>query len=256
MSADSLHTLGAVVCALAAAVVLSAAVSVRHRQRAIRRAERLLGRERVRPRWNAEEKAVRARIWAPPAVAAIAGWVLVEGFLGGTFGLAAAYGVRRWQRARPPALMGAEGEADHQLPLAGDLLAACVAAGAGPREAAEAVGDALRGPVGERLARAAAELRLGGEPAVAWGWLAQTPGATELARCLERADATGAPAGEAVARVAERLRADRARIAATRGHRAQVLITAPVGLCFLPAFLAVGVAPVVVGLAGGLLQGN
>ena len=36
----------------------------------------------------------------------------------------------------------------------------------------------------------------------------------------------------------------------------RVLITAPVGLCFLPAFLAVGVAPVVIGLATGLLHGN
>ena len=37
-------------------------------------------------------------------------------------------------------------------------------------------------------------------------------------------------------------------------HRAQVLISAPVGLCFLPAFLAVGVAPVVIGLATGLMD--
>jgi hypothetical protein len=32
-----------------------------------------------------------------------------------------------------------------------------------------------------------------------------------------------------------------------------VLVTGPLGLCFLPAFLAVGVAPVVMGLAGSLL---
>jgi hypothetical protein len=29
-----------------------------------------------------------------------------------------------------------------------------------------------------------------------------------------------------------------------------------VGLCFLPAFLAIGVAPVVIGLATGLLHGQ
>ncbi|MFV2119458.1 type II secretion protein F, partial [Streptomyces sp. Act-28] len=56
-----------------------------------------------------------------------------------------------------------------------------------------------------------------------------------------------------VSRLAVGLRADRARAAAARAQRAQVLITAPVGLCFLPAFLAVGVAPVVIGLAGRLL---
>ena len=35
-----------------------------------------------------------------------------------------------------------------------------------------------------------------------------------------------------------------------------VLISAPVGLCFLPAFIAVGVLPVVIGLAGGVLRGG
>jgi pilus assembly protein TadC len=32
-----------------------------------------------------------------------------------------------------------------------------------------------------------------------------------------------------------------------------VLITGPLGLCFLPAFLTLGIAPVVVGLAGEAL---
>jgi hypothetical protein len=35
-----------------------------------------------------------------------------------------------------------------------------------------------------------------------------------------------------------------------------VLVTAPVGLCFLPAFIAVGVLPVVIGLAGSALGGG
>lgn len=34
------------------------------------------------------------------------------------------------------------------------------------------------------------------------------------------------------------------------------MVTAPVGLCFLPAFIAVGVLPVVIGLADGLLGGG
>ena len=33
-----------------------------------------------------------------------------------------------------------------------------------------------------------------------------------------------------------------------------MLITAPLGLCFLPAFLVLGVAPVVIGLAGEVLM--
>jgi pilus assembly protein TadC len=143
-----------------------------------------------------------------------------------------------------------------QLPLAADLLAACITAGAGPVAAARAVGEALGGPVGERLARGAAEARLGGEPAEAWRALAALPGAGPLARLLERAGESGVPAAAPVARLAAEARAARARAATERARRAAVMVTAPVGLCFLPAFIAIGVLPVVIGLADGLLEGG
>lgn len=200
------------------------------------------------------------RLWAAPAGAWLAGWVLVGGLLGCAVGSAVAYGTWWWQRSRPRPGPGETREEQAaiagQLPLAADLLAACVAVGAGPREAAEAVGESIGGPVGDRLARAAAEIRLGGEPAEAWGRLGEIPGAGPLARCLHRAGSTGAPAAEPVSRLAEAMRAERAGAAVARAQRAGVLITAPVGLCFLPAFLAVGVAPVIIGLAGGLLAAD
>ncbi|MFE5796636.1 type II secretion system F family protein [Streptomyces sp. NPDC056503] len=210
-------------------------------------------------------RARRARLTAglrevPVSVrAAVVGGVLCAGvFLGAPaallVGVGGVLGARWWLRragaSRPPAV---DREAVGQLPLAADLLAACASAGAGPGEAAEAVGRSLGGPLGERLLRTAAELRLGGEPAEVWGRFGAIPGAGGLARCLERADASGAPAADAVARHAAGLRAASARTAAARARRAEVLISAPVGLCFLPAFLAVGVAPVVIGLAAGLL---
>ncbi|MEU9863004.1 type II secretion system F family protein [Streptomyces sp. NPDC047971] len=193
------------------------------------------------------------RGWAWPLLAAIVGWALIGGPAGLLAAVAAGWGVRRF-RARRASTAVDDGEAVRRLPLAADLLAACVSAGAGPGEAADAVGRSLGGPVGERLTRTAAELRLGGEPADVWRRFGEIPGAEALARCLERAGSSGAPAAEAVSRHAADLRADRARKAAARAQRAQVLITAPVGLCFLPAFLAVGVAPVVIGLASGLLR--
>ncbi|MGW1204218.1 type II secretion system F family protein [Streptomyces cyaneofuscatus] len=195
--------------------------------------------------------------WAGPVGAWLAGWFLVGGLMGCAVGAAAAYGTWRWQRSRPRPGPGESREERAaiagQLPLAADLLAACIAVGAGPREAAEAVGESIGGPVGDRLTRVAAEIRLGGEPAEAWGRLGAIPGAGPLARCLHRAGSTGAPAAEPVARLAEAMRAEQAGAAVARAQRAGVLITAPVGLCFLPAFLAVGVAPVIIGLAGGLL---
>ncbi|MFB6839470.1 type II secretion system F family protein [Streptomyces sp. NPDC056361] len=189
-----------------------------------------------------------------PLVAVGLGWVLF-GVVGGlSAGVLVAAGVRQGAAKRASSPAGVE-EATRHLPLAADLLAACAASGAGPGEAAEAVGRSLGGPLGERLTRTAAELRLGGEPAEVWRRFGAIPGASGLARCMERAGSSGAPAAEAVARHATALRAARARTAATRARRAQVLISAPVGLCFLPAFLAVGVAPVVIGLATGLLDG-
>lgn len=201
------------------------------------------------------------RQWAAVLGAFLTGWFLVGGSAGWAVGSAAAYGAWRWQRVRlgqAPRVVAEEAakaaESMRQLPLAADLLAACISAGAGPREAAEAVGESLGGPVGEQLVRTAAEIRLGGDPAVAWGRFGAIPGAAALARCLDRAGSTGAPAAEPVARLAEAMRAERASAAVARAQRAAVLITAPVGLCFLPAFLTVGVAPVVIGLTGGLLQ--
>ncbi|MFD9717634.1 type II secretion system F family protein [Streptomyces sp. NPDC059076] len=254
---DTPQTLGAVGLALAVPLGIGVSLTCRSRERRLRRrVEHLMGRERVQLARSRSFSLHTARRWTAPLGAATAGFVLVEDLLGAVLGLLAAYAVWRWQRSRDPGPSLDKDAIEHQLPLAADLLAACVSAGAGPREAAEAVGDALGGPVGEQLTRVSAQLRLGGEPVAAWGGFARIPGAAALARCMERADLTGAPAAESVSRLAERLRADRARVAVGRGRTAQVLITAPVGLCFLPAFLAVGVAPVVIGLAGGLLNGN
>ncbi|MFE3827651.1 type II secretion system F family protein [Streptomyces sp. NPDC059092] len=258
MSAAFLPGLWTVVPLLAAVGCLALAVSVgRHERRVRGRLAVLLGvgyeqrPSRARP-WTAE----RAWRWGPPLGVVAIGWALIGGATGAAIGLAGAYGIRRWLRTHRPADRSLADATARQLPLAADLLAACVAAGAGPREAAEAVGESLGGPVGDRLARTAAEIRLGGEPAEAWGRFGAIPGAAGLARCLERAGVTGAPAAEPVSRLADGFRAARSRDAVARAQRAQVLITAPVGLCFLPAFLAVGVAPVVIGLASGLLSGN
>lgn len=140
-----------------------------------------------------------------------------------------------------------------QLPLTAELLAACMAAGSAPADAARAVGTCLGGPLGERLVRVCEELRLGAEPATAWSPLAELPGGGPLARCLVRAQLSGAPAVEQIARQAADTRAAGSRRAMTGARKAAVLVTGPLGLCFLPAFLLAGVAPVVVGLGRTLL---
>lgn len=176
------------------------------------------------------------------------------GWLTGGLGACGAWHLLRRRRIRAGDV---EGDAElraaaAQLPLTAELLAACLAAGSGPGPAAEAVGRSLGGPLGQRLVRAATELRLGGEPAVVWQRFDALPGSGGFARCMERAGTAGVPAVEAVSRLASELRAARGRSASARARRAAVLVTGPLGLCFLPAFLAVGVAPVVLGLASSL----
>ncbi|MFJ9061874.1 type II secretion system F family protein [Streptomyces sp. NPDC102409] len=260
--AESLGTAGTV---LGTAAYLTLLITTRRRERAVRRRGALLtdcrpsARKRGWPGLTASGGS-SARRWMVFLTAWATGWILVGGPAGCVVGLVVAFGVRWWhdtRRGRQAVARDAEAAmVARQLPLAADLLASCISAGAGPRDAAEAVGESMAGPVGEQLARTAAELLLGGEPAEAWGRFGDISGAGPLARCLERAATTGAPAAEPVSRIADEMRAERASAAVARAQRAGVLITAPVGLCFLPAFLAVGVAPVVIGLATGLLHGN
>lgn len=260
MSAEVVHRLGVVVGTASAVVWLARRVGAARRERRLRRrlGEVLAAVEATREGARFEGREL-ARRWLPVVGAGCAGWVLVGGVPGVLVALVVAVGLWRW-RLRETAGVGAREtdarEAARQLPLAADLLAACIAAGAGPVIAAQAVGEALGGPVGEGLARGAAEVRLGGAPGEAWRGLASTPGAGALARLLERADVTGLPAAAPVAGLAADARADRGRAATARARRAAVLVTAPVGLCFLPAFIAVGVLPIVIGLAGGVLGGG
>ncbi|MGW1408607.1 type II secretion system F family protein [Streptomyces sp. NPDC002403] len=269
VAGEAVHRMAAVCAVLGAVAGAGFALAGARRGRTVRRRGAVLLAIGVRKRRSGKRRGcgqgrghqvsgVRAKEWIAPAGAVAVGWGLVGGLPGCVAGLAGAYGVWRWQRSRrspaPGAGQAEQAEAARQLPLAADLLAACISAGAGPREAAEAVGESLGGPVGVRLARTAAEIRLGGDPAVAWGRFGEIPGASALARCLDRAGSTGAPAAEPVARLAEAMRSERASAAVARAQRAGVAVTAPVGLCFLPAFLMVGVAPVVIGLATGLLR--
>ncbi|MCM3805637.1 type II secretion system F family protein [Streptomyces sp. DR7-3] len=271
MSAEVVHSLGISLSVLAAAVCTAMAMAEAHRERGARRrlAALIPGAEDGRPkrarpwrRWRAGASAGTLPAWAAPGGALTIAVVLVGGLPGSVLGLAAGCGLWRWQRHRraTPGRSGGdrhlEALAARQLPLAADLLTACLAAGAGPRKAAEAVGGSLGGPVGERLAQTAAELRLGGEPAHAWGRIAALPGTQGLAHALERAGTTGAPAVEPVSRLAAECRAEQGREAMRRADRTGVLVNAPLAGCFLPAFLLIGLAPVMIGLARGLAGGS
>jgi pilus assembly protein TadC len=142
-----------------------------------------------------------------------------------------------------------------QLPLTAELMAACLSSAAAPAQAAEAVARTIGGPMEVRLTAVAAELSLGAPPEACWARLGEDcPALAPLAHCLVRTTVSGAPPAGPLTGVAVAQRAAAARAAHARVRRAGVLATAPLGLCFLPAFVLTGIVPVVVGLASVFTQ--
>ena len=188
------------------------------------------------------------------AVAGLAVAGLIGTWWGVPLGVAAGAGLDRFLRRREPARQRQERQAAAaDLPLGADLLAAALRAGAPVDRAAEAVAEALGGPLGERLRRTARALRLGAGPAEAWAHLAEVRGAERLVAAAIRSSASGGALAGALGRLADDLRADRAVAVEAAAQRAGVLIVLPLGLCFLPAFLLAGLVPVLIAVLGDVL---
>ena len=108
-------------------------------------------------------------------------------------------------------------------------------------------------PAASGLRRVAELLALGADGAQAWQPALEDPDTARLARAARRSARSGSALAGAITQIAEELRAGARDEAGARAQRAAVLITGPLGLCFLPAFLCLGVVPVVIGLAGQLV---
>ncbi|MFC5952906.1 type II secretion system F family protein [Pseudonocardia lutea] len=134
-----------------------------------------------------------------------------------------------------------------------ELLATCLEAGLPVPSAAEAAAARIEGGAGAGLRRAAGLLELGSPPTEAWAAVATVPGLEAFGRAARRSAETGAGLARVARSEAARLRAGLTDAAEAKAERAAVLIAAPLGVCFLPAFLALGIAPVVIGLAGEAL---
>jgi pilus assembly protein TadC len=186
--------------------------------------------------------------------AGLAVLVVVGGWAGVVLAVpAAAVAHRLLRRIEPPAARDQRERETADLPVAADLLAATLKAGAPVDRAAAAVAEALGGPLGERLSAVARSLRLGAEADEAWDHLRRTPGGERLATAAVRSSASGAALAGALARLADDLRADRAVAVESAARRAGVLIVLPLGLCFLPAFILAGLLPVIVAVLGDVL---
>lgn len=135
-----------------------------------------------------------------------------------------------------------------------ELLAAAVRAGAALPRALDVVGAAVGGPDGGALRGVGAALVLGASWDVAWS---RVPARLVVVRrALRPAWVHGAAPAPSLRTAGEALRQDRTAAARTAAARLAVHLVLPLGTCFLPAFVLVGLLPVLLSLGSGLLAGR
>lgn len=139
-----------------------------------------------------------------------------------------------------------------QLPGAIDLLAAALAAGVPPRVAAAEVARVVPEPSRAALLVVCAETDVGRSDAVAWRTLGTTARWEQVwgrvARDLSRSARDGVPVEEVLRVHAHRARQSRRAALERRARAVGVSSVVPLMVCYLPAFMAVGVVPIILGL--------
>ncbi len=192
-----------------------------------------------------------------PLVAAVtitAGWLALTGLVIGLAGAAllgpavfvAVTRLLDRQRRAPPEWELA------WLPLIVELVAAGLRSGQ-PLEAALAGAAPSQLPwLGGRLRQVAGMLRLGADPAQAWAPLADEPRLVPLVTTGIRSATSGIRLAAQLGELAGELRAQAHAEAQSRAQRVGVWVIAPLGLCFLPAFVCLSIVAVIIGLAASL----
>lgn len=140
------------------------------------------------------------------------------------------------------------------LPQLVALMVAPLRSGAAPSTALSAVVEALPGAAADGFREPLASLAVGADPGRVWAQLAADPALGELGQALARSHRGGGSVVEAVQRLADELGAARVAQVENRARTIGVRAAVPLGLCLLPAFLLLGVVPLVAGLFGKVLQ--
>mgnify|MGYP001092994527 CR=1 FL=1 len=143
---------------------------------------------------------------------------------------------------------GSVATADPAVVLA--LVRAAIRSGAAIPRALQSVGEALQEP---QFVRAGRLLLLGAGWEEAWRGARPGSAAELVARALEPAWVGGVDPIPLVERAATAWQARRDRRAREAAARLGVRLVLPLGLCYLPAFVLVGVLPVVLATGGSII---
>jgi Flp pilus assembly protein TadB len=154
--------------------------------------------------------------------------------------------VRRLHDRAPPTRPNAS------LALTLDLVSIALRSGQ-PLDAALALAAEPATRTGLVLLRVAGLLRLGADADQAWQLAEDDPVLARVAATARRSATSGTRLAGGFERLATELREEIRAAAQGRAHRVGVLAAAPLGLCFLPAFVCLGIVPIIVGIAGGVL---
>lgn len=218
------------------------------------------GRLRARPddRLGTPRRPVGLPRWGVPVASVLAaisaGWLV-----GGAIGLAAAAVIlvvlprllgrleSQSDRARRAAL-------DRQAPLLADLLAATLSTGATVRAALGAVAGAIGEPMAGALRPVVTAIDLGADPVEACRSCGASGAPALVIDAVVRAVESGAPVSRVLVRIADDLRREHRMVVEVAARSAGVRAVAPLAACFLPAFVLLGVVPVVASLAGAVLR--
>lgn len=129
-----------------------------------------------------------------------------------------------------------------------ELYAACLASGVTPALAAGTVAE-VSAAAPAAWSSVAAMLALGSPAETAWRPMVGLPHLEELARVARFSQATGSSLVNPCEDIASEVRSRSAEEATAAAERAGVFIALPLALCFLPAFLVLGLVPIVINLA-------
>lgn len=141
-----------------------------------------------------------------------------------------------------------------QMPIVCDLLAATLASGASMTSAVDAVRHAVGEPAAQTLARVDRALVLGTPMAQVWSTAHAEPAFARIAAAFERSSQSGAPVAELLIGVASDERRTKRRTVEVAARGAGVRSVMPLAACYLPAFMLMGVIPVVASMATSLFN--
>lgn len=181
-------------------------------------------------------------------------YLLMGGVWGALLGIGAFFGIRTAvTRFASKDDVARHLQLQRQAPVIAELLAAIMEAGAPIRDGVGAVASAVPEPAHSELLSVHRLMEMGAPADQAWG--ACNSALAPIAQALRRSEESGAAVGRVLSATALDMRRNVRAEVESSARAAGVRVVAPLALCFLPAYLLIGVVPVIASLAAELTIG-